>query len=320
MSPSCKLVYFYFSSHLNFAEINQLSYFYPVFRKSFFIYNLHRIRLSSGAITDYLLKPSLIYESVTLEQAESALNIIILLLLSKFDNNFIDLVEEFEISSNECTFIKLLDSETLKKLSLDLRGNKSLHETLKEMLKQKKYYPECACKAYAILSALEQFDLSLSHLVSESKKYTGDIKTSISRCVERVFRQQKPDLEMATSILNYLADISEPWQPDALRLRASKILGIVSFHFYNSIKERKKAFAFAFSNLLLSLLNDDDYDVRNNATKVVLSLQKDKLNLGKSVFQFIYISYLKSLFTQTLLYLVLPKDYFYNTLLIFYVK
>ncbi|XP_067637343.1 tRNA (32-2'-O)-methyltransferase regulator THADA isoform X3 [Eurosta solidaginis] len=247
----------------------ELSFYYPVLRRSFYLYNLHTLRLTLtfDAILDYLLCPPLTHPTMQLEQAEVCLNIILLLLKPEEMDVF-----EFEISDEEQFFVNVLDVEMRNHLSTELRESKVLHVTLKELLQKQQYYPECIMKAYAILSFLYNFDFTLSQLLKESKKHTGDVKSAIAMCVERLVDDQGGiDSKFSKSCLEYLLEISQAWNPDCLRYKAAQILSHIAVHFEKALDKKKLSFCRLYIGLTLTHLMDDDFDIRDYTAEIVLN-------------------------------------------------
>ena len=241
-----------------------MAFYYPVFYKSNFLYNLHimRLTLPYGALSDYTLSPPL--TNMPLEQADTCLNIMLLLLLKAktlndnetsanttnntttdsdantitttpvvgaslvsedYENN--EILQEFEIGPYEYQFVRVLNEDTLNELATELRESKALQQTLKDVVKLPLYYPEAAMKSYAILSLLTNFDFTLTNLLRESKKHTGDVKSPMMLCVERIVQNQGVEYKCAQLCLEYLTEISQPWQPDCLRC----VFGYICFFF-----------------------------------------------------------------------------------------
>lgn len=69
----------------------------------------------------------------------------------------------------------------------------------------------------------------------------------------------------------------------SFRLKASKILAHIAVHFQNSIQKKNLKFVKDFINLMMSLLMDDDYDIRDNTAKIVLSMPAEDLGMGKYI-------------------------------------
>ncbi|XP_018794647.1 PREDICTED: thyroid adenoma-associated protein homolog [Bactrocera latifrons] len=269
----------YFTTHKELYNA-ELSFYYPVLRKSFYIYNLHTLRLTLpfGALSDYLLCPPLTHATMHLEQAEVCLNVILLIL----GPEEMDL-SEFEISHEEQRFVRALPVEMRDSLAAELRQSKALHATLKELLPKPLYYPECVMKAYAILSLLDNFDFTLSHLLKESRKHTGDVKSPLTMCVERlVIKQGGVDSKVSLSYLEYLLEISQAWNPDCLRLKAAQILSHIAVHFNKALEKKKLPFVRLFIGLTLALLMDDDFEIRDYTAKIVVNNLADDIGL-KSV-------------------------------------
>lgn len=208
------LLYFSTQKHLFAAE---LSYYYPVFRKSFFLYNLHMLRLTLpfGALVDYMLTPPLTHQSVYLEQAETCMNIILLILLRQRTDS--EELAEYELTTGEIDFMRSLSDDTLNELCHELQQSKALHVILKDIVQKPIFYPECAMKAYAILSLLDNFDFTLSNLIKESKNHPGDVKSPLTLCVERLVLKHGVEFKISQLCLEYLTEIAQPWNPDCLR-------------------------------------------------------------------------------------------------------
>lgn len=235
-----------------------MAFYYPVLYKSNFLYNLHimRLTLPYGALSDYILSPPL--TNMPLEQAETCLNIILLLLLKHkvlqdiktsksqdtasaaegatvmeeeqtnvkilpedYERN--EILQEFEIMPYEYQFIRVINDETMSELALELKENKGLQLVLKEVVKLPLFYPEAAMKSYAVMSFLTNFDFTLTNLIRESKKHPGDVKSPMMLCVERIVQNQGVEYKCAQLCLEYLTEISQPWQPDCLRYIKHKI-------------------------------------------------------------------------------------------------
>ncbi|XP_011194015.1 thyroid adenoma-associated protein homolog [Zeugodacus cucurbitae] len=269
----------YFTTHKELYQ-PELSFYYPVLRKSFYIYNLHTLRLTLpyGALSDYLLCPPLTHATMQLEQAEVCLNVILLILRAEEMD-----LSEFEISHEEQRFVRALPPEMRDNLATELRQSKALHATLKELLQKPLYYPECVIKAYAILSLLDNFDFTLSQLLKESKKHTGDVKSPLTMCVERlVLKQGGVDSKVSQSCLEYLLEISQAWNPDCLRLKAAQILSHIAVHFNKALEKKKISFVRLYIGLTLALLMDDDFEIRDYTAKIVVNNIPDDIGM-KSV-------------------------------------
>lgn len=238
-----------------------MAFYYPVLYKSNFLYNLHimRLTLPYGALSDYILSPPLI--NLPLEQAETCLNIILLLLLKhkvlqdikttttkaltnpaegtqnqeeEEEQKFVkilpedyernEILQEFEIMPYEYQFIRVINDETMSELAEELKENKNLQMILKEVVKLPLFYPEAAMKSYAVMSFLTNFDFTLTNLIRESKKHPGDVKSPMMLCVERIVQNQGVEYKCAQLCLEYLTEISQPWQPDCLRYTTHKNL------------------------------------------------------------------------------------------------
>lgn len=55
----------------------------------------------------------------------------------------------------------------------------------------------------------------------------------------------------------------------------------IAVHYRKALEKKNLAFIKAFISLMLSLLMDDDYEIRDNAAKTVLSILPEDLGLGK---------------------------------------
>ncbi|XP_017474797.1 PREDICTED: thyroid adenoma-associated protein homolog isoform X1 [Rhagoletis zephyria] len=267
----------YFTTQKEFYN-PELSFYYPVLRKSFYIYNLHTLRLTLpfGALSDYLLCPPLTHNTMQFEQTEVCLNIILLLLR----NVEMD-VSEFEISNDELRFVRALPTAMRDNLATELRQSKALHATLKELIQKTLYYPECVMKAYAIMSYLDHFDFALSQLLKESKKHPGDVKSPLTMCVERVvLKQGGVDSKVSQSCLEYLLEISQAWNPDCLRLKAAQILSHIAVHFNKALEKKKLPFLRLYIGLTLALLMDDDFEIRDYTAKIVLNNITEDLGMS----------------------------------------
>ncbi|XP_004536382.1 thyroid adenoma-associated protein homolog [Ceratitis capitata] len=245
-----------------------LSFYYPVLRKSFYIYNLHTLRLTLpyGALSDYLLSPPITHPTVPLEQAETCLSVMLLLLR----NNYLDL-SEFEITNEEIYFVQSLDSDVRENLADELRRSKPLYLTLKELIQKPLYYPECVIKAYALISVLDSFDMTINHLLKQSKKHTGDVKSPLTLCVERaVMKHGGVEPKVSQTCLEYLLEISQPSNPDHLRLKAVYIMPHLNRHFCKALERKRLPFIRMYFGLTMALLMDDDFDIRDHMARSVL--------------------------------------------------
>uniref|UniRef100_A0A1B0G450 tRNA (32-2'-O)-methyltransferase regulator THADA n=1 Tax=Glossina morsitans morsitans TaxID=37546 RepID=A0A1B0G450_GLOMM len=284
----------YFSALPQLTD-SKLTYIYPVLHKSNFIYNLHvmRLTLPYGALSDYTLSPPITI--MPIEQAETCLNVILLLLKRaqfpsstfpylSFAENFSigEFFNEFEIMEFELQFVNILAEKVLNELATELRQSKSLHETLKEVVKRQFYYPQAAMKSYAILSLLDNFDYGLTQLIKESRKQPGDIKFPIMLCVERIIQMHGIEYKYAQLCLEHLTEIAQPWQPDCLRFKAANILACIAIHYPKALEKKRLSFIRAFISLLLNLLMDDDPAIRHYSAKIVLHNLPDDIELGLS--------------------------------------
>lgn len=171
--------------------------------------------------------------------------------------------------------MKVLPDDMLDELHDELKRSKKLHATLKEVTQIPKFYPECAMKAYAILSQLDTFDFTLTHLIKESKKHPGDVKSPLTLCVERLVLKKGIEFKTSLMCLEYLIEITHSCNPDCLRLKASNILPHIAVHFPTALQKKKIKFVKEFIGLILTMLMDEDFDVRNNTMKVVLHMPKE---------------------------------------------
>ncbi|XP_065363222.1 tRNA (32-2'-O)-methyltransferase regulator THADA isoform X2 [Calliphora vicina] len=309
----------YFSTLTTLCEPN-MAFYYPVLYKSNFLYNLHimRLTLPYGALSDYTLSPPI--TNMPLEQAETCLNIMLLLLLKAktfnetnaasenvastsaaaartkelldeaavvkvlpedYENN--EILQEFEIMPHEYQFVRILNDETMSELATELKESKALHLTLKEVVKLPLYYPEAAMKSYAVMSLLSNFDFTLTSLLRESKKHPGDVKSPMMLCVERIVQSQGVEYKCAQLCLEYLTEISQPWQPDCLRFKAANLLVYIAVHYPKSLEKKRINFVRSFIRLMLNLLMDDDFDIRDFTAKIVLHCLPDDIELESVV-------------------------------------
>ncbi|XP_061403035.1 tRNA (32-2'-O)-methyltransferase regulator THADA [Musca vetustissima] len=254
------------------------SFYYTVQYKTNFLYNLHNMRLTlpAEALSDYILEPPVTL--LPLEQAETCLNIILLALAGNASCDE-EMLEEFEILPNEVQFIKSLDEDSLQELSSQLRNSKALEIYLKKLIEIPKYYPEAAKKAYAILSQLHHFDFSLSQLLEKAKKHKTDVKSSLTMCVERVLQKQGVNYDCAQKCLEYLIEIANPSQPYYLRIKAANSLKHIAIHYPKCLELKRLDFISLYIKLVLDLLMDDDYDIRDASSKLIVSCLATDINL-----------------------------------------
>ncbi|XP_075155703.1 thyroid adenoma-associated protein homolog [Haematobia irritans] len=286
LKPSIVQQLLYFSSLPALKDPRKSFHYYTVAHKSNFLYNLFimRLTLPTEALADYMLDPPVTH--MPLEQAETCLNIILLLLLSekyKISQN-LEMLEEYEILPPEMQFVQSLSNESRLELSSELKYNKALHHMLKDMLKNPVYYPEAAKKCYAILSLLKQFDFTLTHLLETAKKQSEEVKSALTLCVERVLQNEGVKYECAQLCLEYLVEIANPTQPFYLRIKAAKSMTHIAVHYPKSLETKRMHFLKLYIKLFLDLLMDDDYDIRDFASALVLSCltQNVELYLGQS--------------------------------------
>ncbi|KAM7347162.1 thyroid adenoma-associated protein homolog isoform 2-T2 [Cochliomyia hominivorax] len=306
----------YFSTLTTLCDPN-MAFYYPVLYKSNFLYNLHimRLTLPYGALSDYTLSPPL--TNMPLEQADTCLNIILLLLLKAKvlqdiagtppegavggvvtaeeekdkivvkvipeDYEKHEILQEFEIMPYEYQFVRILNDDTMNELATELKDSKALHLTLKEVVKLPLYYPEGAMKSYAIMSLLSNFDFTLTNLIRESKKHPGDVKSPMMMCVERVVQNQGVEYKSSQLCLEYLTEISQPWQPDCLRFKAANLLAYIAVHYPKCLEKKRLNFVRSYIRLMLNLLMDDDYDIRDFTSKIVLHCLPDDIELESVV-------------------------------------
>lgn len=181
------------------------------------------------ALSDYMVDAPM--SNIPLEQLETRLNVVLYILANaKHKTNQVstgqslnqnddinDLLQEFEIQPAEVQFVHTLSDDTLLELSTELKSSNILYKTLKNLLHIPESYPAAAMKSYAILSFLNNFDLSLNELLHESKKQSDDVKSAITMCVERVLQTQGVNYDSAELCLEYLTEIAHPGQPYCLR-------------------------------------------------------------------------------------------------------
>uniref|UniRef100_A0A1I8Q5H7 tRNA (32-2'-O)-methyltransferase regulator THADA n=1 Tax=Stomoxys calcitrans TaxID=35570 RepID=A0A1I8Q5H7_STOCA len=270
----------YFST---FPSLNdpKKAFYYTVQHKSYFLYNLNLMRLTlpTEALCDYMLDPPMTH--MPLEQTETCLNIILLLLFGEkgsFSKD-LDMLEEYEILANELQFVESLNCDVASELMLELKNSSTLHHVLKNMLNIPIYYPETAKKIYAILSQLQQFDFTLPQLLEVAKKQSDDVKSPLTMCVERVLHQQGVKYECAQLCLEYLVEIAEATQPFCLRFKAAKSLAHIAVHYPKSLEMKRLHFLKLYIQLILDLLMDDDYDIRDFTSQIVLNCLSHKMDL-----------------------------------------
>lgn len=218
LKPAVAQQLVYFSTLPTLNDLKN-TFYYTVEYKSYFLYNLHIMRLTmpTEALSDYLLEPPVTH--VPLEQAETCLNIILLLVINANPSTEYDMemLQEFEILPPELQFVKSLNSESFNELRSELRNSKTLYIALKKLLQIPKYYPEAAKKSYAILSRLTNFDYTLPQLIETAKKQSDEVKSAMTLCVERVLEKQGVKYDCAQLCLEYLIEIANPSQPYCLR-------------------------------------------------------------------------------------------------------
>ncbi|XP_037935306.1 thyroid adenoma-associated protein homolog isoform X2 [Teleopsis dalmanni] len=276
----------------------EFSKYFPVLRKALYVYNLHitRLTLSPNAISDSLLNLNINEKNI--EQTETCLNIILLLLLKKHSNAYV--MSEFEFTAHELQFVRILTADARDIIITEIKQSKKLDSILKELVLLPIYYPECTTKAYAILSFLDHFNYTLENLITESNKYPSDVKTSLAMCIERFVVSQGVDEKVSQAVLEYLTEISQPWQPDFLRFKASHILYEIHEHFWKALKNKNIRFVRSYINLLLSLIMDDDSDIRDNASNIVLkNLDVDMENVVSTMAQRLFLQAIADVLLST---------------------
>lgn len=230
----------------------EISFYYPVFRKSLLLFRLHKYRLQKKTAC---IKEALVsFRNSSYEEIETQLNVMLLLGSDSLD-------EEFEMRKDEEDFSKLLSNEN--KITI---GSEAM---LDYVIATKNFYPECSMKAFAMYSNLPcELKFSLDQIIDISCNEIGHSLIPLAMCIERITRTDI-DYESFKMCLNYLRDISRPWSPDTLRLKASLILGNVCHNIPKTL-EREDLGASADGLLLIfSLLQDDDLHVRKSTSEVV---------------------------------------------------
>ncbi|XP_073835373.1 thyroid adenoma-associated protein homolog isoform X2 [Musca autumnalis] len=253
------------------------SFYYTVQYKSNFLYNLHNMRLTlpAEALSDYILEPPVTL--LPLEQAETCLNIMLLVLAENPHDE--EMLAEFEMLPIEVQFIKSLSEDSLKELAAQLRNSKALEIALKKLLEIPKYYPEAAKKAYAILSQLKHFDFTLTQLLDKAKKHKNDVKSAMTMCVERVLQKQGVNYDCAQKCLEYLIEIANPSQPYCLRIKAANSLKHIAVHYPKCLELKRLDFINLYIKLVLDLLMDDDSDIRDASAKLVVNCLTTEIDL-----------------------------------------
>lgn len=246
------------SIHFDLEQIQcnypkEQSFYYPVFRKSLLIFNLHKYRLRRK--TAEITRALCYFEKSSYEEIETQLNVLLLLRSENLD-------EEFEIRKDE--------KDISKRLSVANGPLVGSEEMLDHVINTKIFYPECTMKAYAIYSNLQcELKFSLEEIIDLSSNEIGYSKIPLAMCVERITRTRN-SFESFRMCLSYLKDITQPWDPDTLRFKASSILGNLCFNLLKALGNEDLEASVDTLVLFFNLLQDDDFDVRRNTSEVVL--------------------------------------------------
>uniref|UniRef100_T1GE42 tRNA (32-2'-O)-methyltransferase regulator THADA n=1 Tax=Megaselia scalaris TaxID=36166 RepID=T1GE42_MEGSC len=209
------------------------SFYYPVLRKSLMIFKIHKLRLENNfeVIGNVLCN----FENASYEEIETKLNIILLTMTECPD-------EQFEIRNDEISCVKILE----EKPSLNVEN------LLDQVLSSNIFYPECAIKAYAFVFSTD---------------WTS--KTPLAMCVEKYTRTNNK-FETFLKCIEFLKDVSQPWNTDCLRFRAACILENICSNFIIAVNLRNWEALIDSTLILLNLLQDDELYVRQQAALVVL--------------------------------------------------
>lgn len=229
------------------------SFYYAVFQKSLLVFNLHKFRLQGKTveITDALCS----FENSSYEEIETKLNVMLSLGSETLD-------EEFGIRKDE--------KEISQRLSTGNRVQLGSEEMLGRVIHTKVFYPECTMKAYAIYSNLQcELKFSLEEMIDLSSNEIGYSKIPLAMCVERITRTHKSFESFKMSLI-YLKDITQPWNPDTLRLKASSILGNLGSNLPIALGNEDLQASVDTLVIFFNLLQDDDLYVRRNTSEVVL--------------------------------------------------
>lgn len=245
------------------------SFYYPVLRKSLMIFKIHKLRLENNfeVIGNVLCN----FENASYEEIETKLNIILLTMTECPD-------EQFEIRNDEISCVKILE----EKPSLNVEN------LLDQVLSSNIFYPECAIKAYAVYSFLEkELKFTLDELFSLSSQQIGHSRTPLAMCVEKYTRTNNK-FETFLKCIEFLKDVSQPWNTDCLRFRAACILENICSNFIIAVNLRNLETLVDSTLILLNLLQDDELYVRQQAALVVLKCTGKSEDCGE-YFQFLNI-------------------------------
>ncbi|XP_058465924.1 thyroid adenoma-associated protein homolog isoform X2 [Malaya genurostris] len=238
---------------------------------------------------------------------DSALNIIMLIL--DYDEISIN-SEQFGIDKMELFYIRHLNvSKHLKSKTLcnEFLKSSKIHNFLKTIIEQNVQH-SCTVKAYTILSysAAGVQVLMTSHTSKEMLKtlfeaavsYPDELRASIYKCIKCVFSAEikRSASAVEVEILPIMASAGQCYR---VRLTTIEILNVVSSHF---IKTSSVVFYLNFSRALLTLLRDENADIRNVAARLVTKLHSaaEKLKIQNLLPTYAQRLYLR-IFSTTML-------------------
>ncbi|XP_055381327.1 thyroid adenoma-associated protein homolog isoform X2 [Condylostylus longicornis] len=255
------------------------SEYYPIFRKTFCIFNLQIEFLNNKKLYAESFWETQLYAInrkniflLSFEETETYLNII-LMILFKNTERFGDLISEYECHDSEIDFVTTLPDEFLKESALYFKSSLPLGLTIQEFLeKNENFHVNTVMKTFAILShlnILKEYDIK--QIIGYNKLYPVDLQNSIAIVMNSFLENNKTSIRTNQfDIMQYVKSISQPWNNYSLRLTSSLILKHLFNVFVDNIKLKDETFVSEFSSVVLCLLMDDDIDIRENISKLVL--------------------------------------------------
>ncbi|XP_065076317.1 tRNA (32-2'-O)-methyltransferase regulator THADA, partial [Ochlerotatus camptorhynchus] len=246
---------------------------------------------------------------------EAVMNIILLMLdFQELSSN----AEQYDLDRMEIFYIRHLSNykrTKLKALQNEFLKSLKFHHFLKMIIEKNLHY-NCTVKAFTILSysivgvqALVP-SLVMSSSCRDTLKFIFDLakhkpnqlKASIYKCIKCIYSAEMKNTE-STLDVNLLPKMASAMQCEGVRSTTIQILKITSRLF---IESKSLELRMNYSKALLTLLRDDDSDIREGAATIVTNV----FNIAEgSKMQHVVSSYAQKLFLHTLSKTMLAKRF-----------
>lgn len=225
---------------------------------------------------DLISEPSYtLYESIADKSFEYIKTILginrIILSATSIDN--IIVVEEIDINN----FINYLTTTEIDILKNNLQKSEKLITELYDLIDEPIFYPYCTIMCYSMLCEMninkQQFSIEnhlilLEHCINEP----DEVKTVILKYILTYFdSSNQMTIDYLNKLLKFIQKFSHPNCTDDLRVVAATFICHIVNNYWSHCIETKELLLLLF-NILLSLVCDDECDIREIIGKLMMKL------------------------------------------------